>query len=175
MQFRISVTIACGHQITSSDYDVAMHKHVVVSTFFAITLTACSSSSGTTSETVIATDTTITSEDEGVVDETASTVIAPTDAIVNADGSISINVIVGTDDYDTLAGDRVVKVALGSAVTITLTDPNEDQDYHLHVYDVGAEAKKGEPGVISLVVDQAGQFDVESHTTGKMLLVLVVG
>ena len=109
------------------------------------------------------------------MDETASTVVTPTDAIVNADGSISINVIVGTDDYDTLAGDRVVKVALGSAVTITLTDPNEDQDYHLHVYDVGAQAKKGEPGVISLVVDQAGQFDVESHTTGKMLLVLVVG
>jgi hypothetical protein len=25
------------------------------------------------------------------------------------------------------------------------------------------------------VVDQAGQFDVESHTTGKLLLVLVVG
>jgi hypothetical protein len=156
-------------------YDIAMRKYIVISSLFAITLTACGSSSDTTNESIIASDTTIISEDEGAVDETASTVVAPTDAIVNADGSISINVIVGTDDYDTLAGDRVVKVALGSAVTITLTDPNEDQDYHLHVYDVGAEAKKGEPGVISLVVDQAGQFDVESHTTGKMLLVLVVG
>ena len=152
-----------------------MRKHIVISFLFVITLTACGSSSSTTNETAIAADTTIISEDEGAVDETASTVVTPTDAIVNADGSISINVIVGTDDYDTLAGDRVVKVALGSAVTITLTDPNEDQDYHLHVYDVGAQAKKGEPGVISLVVDQAGQFDVESHTTGKMLLVLVVG
>ena len=152
-----------------------MRKYIVISSLIAITLTACGSSSGTTNESIIASDTTIISEDEGAVDETASTVVAPTDAIVNADGSISINVIVGTDDYDTLAGDRVVKVALGSAITITLTDPNEDQDYHLHVYDVGAEAKKGEPGVISLVVDQAGQFDVESHTTGKTLLVLVVG
>jgi len=152
-----------------------MRKYIVISSLFAITLTACGSSSGTTNESIIASDTTIISDDEGAVDETASTVVAPSDAVVNADGSISINVIVGTDDYDTLAGDRVVKVALGSAVTITLTDPNEDQDYHLHVYDVGAEAKKGEPGVISLVVDQAGQFDVESHTTGKMLLVLVVG
>ena len=151
-----------------------MRKHIVISSLFVITLTACGSSSGTTNESIIASDTTIISEDQEVIDETASTVVAPSDAVVNADGSISINVIVGTDDYDTLAGDRVVKVALGSAVTITLTDPNEDQDYHLHVYDVGAEAKKGEPGVISLVVDQAGQFDVESHTTGKMLLVLVV-
>ena len=152
-----------------------MRKYSVISSLFAITLTACGSSSSTTNETAIAADTTIISEDEDAADETASTVVAPSDAVVNADGSISINVIVGTDDYDTLAGDRVVKVALGSAVTITLTDANEDQDYHLHVYDVGAEAKKGEPGVISLVVDQAGQFDVESHTTGKMLLVLVVG
>ena len=152
-----------------------MRKHIVLSSLFAITLTACGSSSDTTNESDIATDTTIISEYLEAIDETASTVVAPTDAIVNADGSISINVNVGTDDYDTLAGDRVVKVALGSAVTITLTDPNEDQDYHLHVYDVGAEAKKGEPGIISLVVDQAGQFDVESHTTGKMLLVLVVG
>jgi hypothetical protein len=82
---------------------------------------------------------------------------------------------VGTDDYDTLAGERIIKVALGSAVTITITDPTEDQDYHLHTYDVSVEAKKGEPGVISLVVDQAGQFDLESHMTGKTLLVLVVG
>ena len=152
-----------------------MRKHIVISSLFAITLTACGSSAGTTNETGIPTDTTIISEYQEAIDESASTVVAPTDAVVNSDGSISINVIVGTDDYDTLAGDRVVKVALGSAVTITLTDANEDQDYHLHVYDVGAEAKKGEPGVISLVVDQAGQFDVESHTTGKMLLVLVVG
>ncbi|MSY28689.1 MAG: hypothetical protein F2732_03010 [Actinobacteria bacterium] len=146
-----------------------MRKHIVISSLIAFTLTACGSSSSSTSETSMPAD------EEDSMDVTASTVAAPSDAVVNADGSISINVIVGTDDYDTLAGDRVVKVALGSAVTITLTDANEDQDYHLHVYDVGAEAKKGEPGVISLVVDQAGQFDVESHTTGKMLLVLVVG
>jgi ABC-type Fe3+-hydroxamate transport system substrate-binding protein len=152
-----------------------MHKHIVVSSLLALTLTACGSSSGTTNDTISASDTTMISMDEETMDETASTVVAPTDAVVNADGSVSINVIVGTDDYETLAGERIVKVALGAAVTITLTDANEDQDYHLHVYDVGVEAKKGEPGVISLVVDQAGQFDVESHTTGKLLLVLVVG
>ena len=152
-----------------------MRKLIVISSLITLALTACGSSSGSTNDTLSASDTTMISEDEEVMDATASTVVSPTDAVVNADGSISINVIVGTDDYDTLAGDRVVKVALGSAVTITLTDTNEDQDYHLHVYDVGAEAKKGEPGVISLVVDQAGQYDVESHTTGKTLLVLVVG
>ena len=152
-----------------------MRKHIVISSLFAITLAACGSSSSSNSDAELTSDTTITTEDESVMDAPASTVVAPTDAVVNADGSVSIEVNVGVDDYDTLAGKRVVKVALGSAVTITLTDTTEDQDYHLHIYDIGAEAKKGEPGVISLVVDQAGQFDVESHTTGKTLLVLVVG
>ena len=152
-----------------------MHKHIVISSLFAITLAACGSSSSSNSDAELTSDTTITTEDESVMDAPASTVVAPTDAVVNADGSVSIEVNVGVDDYDTLAGERVVKVALGSAVTITLTDTTEDQDYHLHIYDIGVEAKKGEPGVISLVVDQAGQFDVESHTTGKILLVLVVG
>ena len=152
-----------------------MRKHIVISSLFAITLAACGSSSSSNSDAELTSDTTITTEDESVMDAPASTVVAPTDAVVNADGSVSIEVNVGVDDYDTLAGERVVKVALGSAVTITLTDTTEDQDYHLHKYDIGAEAKKGEPGVISLVVDQAGQFDVESHTTGKTLLVLVVG
>jgi len=142
-----------------------VRKHVVISSLLAITLAACGSSSKST----------ISTEAESVKNASASTVVAPTGAVVNADGSVSIEVNVGVDDYDTLAGERVVKVALGSAVTITLTDTNQDQDYHLHIYDIGAEAKKGEPGVISLVVDQAGQFDVESHTTGKTLLVLVVG
>ena len=152
-----------------------MRKHIVISSLFAITLASCGSSSSSNSDAELTSDTTITTEDESVMDAPASTVVAPTDAVVNADGSVSIEVNVGVDDYDTLAGERVVKVALGSAVTITLTDTTEDQDYHLHIYDIGAEAKKGEPGVISLVVDQAGQFDVESHTTGKTLLVLVVG
>ena len=152
-----------------------MRKHIVISSLFAITLAACGSSSSSNSDAELTSDTTITTEDESVMDAPASTVVAPTDAVVNADGSVSIEVNVGVDDYYTLAGERVVKVALGSAVTITLTDTTEDQDYHLHIYDIGAEAKKGEPGVISLVVDQAGQFDVESHTTGKTLLVLVVG
>ena len=152
-----------------------MRKHIVITALFAITLTACGSSTTSDSNALVLSDTTMPLDEDAEIDTPATTVVAPTDAVINADGSVSIDVKVGIDDYDTLAGERVIKVALGSAVTITLTDAREDQDYHLHVYDVGAEAKKGEPGVISLIVDQAGQFDLESHTTGKTLLVLVVG
>ena len=152
-----------------------MRKHIVITALFAITLTACGSSTTSDSNALVLSDTTMPLDEDAEIDTPATTVVAPTDAVINADGSVSIDVKVGIDDYDTLAGERVIKVALGSTVTITLTDASEDQDYHLHVYDVGAEAKKGEPGVISLIVDQAGQFDLESHTTGKTLLVLVVG
>ena len=152
-----------------------MRKHIVITALFAITLTACGSSTTSDSNALVLSDTTMPLDEDAEIDTPATTVVAPTDAVINADGSVSIDVKVGMDDYDTLAGERVIKVALGSAVTITLTDASEDQDYHLHVYDVGAEAKKGEPGVISLIVDQAGQFDLESHMTGKTLLVLVVG
>ena len=152
-----------------------MRKHIVITALFAITLTACGSSTTSDSNALVLSDTTMPLDEDAEIDTPATTVVAPTDAVINADGSVSIDVKVGMDDYDPLAGERVIKVALGSAVTITLTDASEDQDYHLHVYDVGAEAKKGEPGVISLIVDQAGQFDLESHTTGKTLLVLVVG
>ena len=152
-----------------------MRKHIVITALFATTLTACGSSTTSDSNALVLSDTTMPLDEDAEIDTPATTVVAPTDAVINADGSVSIDVKVGIDDYDTLAGERVIKVALGSAVTITLTDASEDQDYHLHVYDVGAEAKKGEPGVISLIVDQAGQFDLESHTTGKTLLVLDVG
>ena len=152
-----------------------MRKHIVITALFAITLTACGSSTTSDSNALVLSDTTMPLDEDAEIDTPATTVVAPTDAVINADGSVSIDVKVGIDDYDTLAGERVIKVALGSTVTITLTDASEDQDYHLHVYDVGAEAKKGEPGVISLIVDQAGQFDLESHTTGKTLRVLVVG
>ena len=152
-----------------------MRKHIVITALFAITLTACGSSTTSDSNALVLSDTTMPLDENAEIDTPATTVVAPTAAVINADGSVSIDVKVGIDDYDTLAGERVIKVALGSAVTITLTDASDDQDYHLHVYDVGAEAKKGEPGVISLIVDQAGQFDLESHTTGKTLLVLVVG
>ena len=152
-----------------------MRKHIVITALFAITLTACGSSTTSDSNALVLSDTTMPLDEDAEIETPATTVVAPTDAVINADGSVSIDVKVGIDDYDTLAGERVIKVALGSTVTITLTDASEDQDYHLHVYDVGAEAKKGEPGVISLIVDQAGQFDLESHMTGKTLLVLVVG
>ena len=73
-----------------------------------------------------------------------------------------------------LAGTSTVSVPKGTNVTISLTDPNADQEYHLHGYDIEVTAAKGETGKIQFVADQTGQFDVESHDTEATLLVIVV-
>jgi hypothetical protein len=82
--------------------------------------------------------------------------------------------MVGTDDFDTTGGKRVVSVKKGTNLTIELTDPANDDEYHLHGYDIEVEATKGTPGKLTFTADETGQFDLESHTTEKVLLVLVV-
>jgi hypothetical protein len=132
----------------------------------------CSSDSTSTP----ATTTTVagTTPDTAAADVPATTNAPATPASLAADGTATITVTVGTDDFDTSKGTRVVSVPKGTAVTIELTDPNADEQYHLHGYDLETEAKKGETGTISFTADQTGQFDLESHVTEGTLLVLVV-
>jgi hypothetical protein len=87
---------------------------------------------------------------------------------------VTVSVTVGTDDFDTTGGKRVVSVKEGTSVTIEVTDPANDDEYHLHGYDIEVEATKGTPGRMSFTADETGTFELESHTTEKVLLVLVV-
>jgi hypothetical protein len=86
-------------------------------------------------------------------------------------GPIEISVTVGTDS----AVDRVAEVLLGSQVNITLTNPNADDEFHLHEYDLSTgDTPKGESAVISFTADKAGLFDLESHVTDEVLIVISV-
>ena len=86
-------------------------------------------------------------------------------------GPIEISVTVGTDS----AIDRIEEVPLGSQVNITLTNPNADDEFHLHEYDLTAgDTPKGEAAVISFTADKAGLFDLESHVTEEVLVVISV-
>lgn len=95
-------------------------------------------------------------------------------AQANADGSYTISVTVGTDDFQTTKGTRVVSVPKGANVTLSFTTPNADDDIHLHGYDLAVKTLKGATGTISFTADQTGQFDVESHVTNEAVLVVVV-
>ena len=109
-----------------------------------------------------------TDADEGANLSTDTTVVAA-DPSAKVAGRIEISVTVGTDS----AADRVEEVPLGSQVNITLTNPNADDEFHLHDYDLTAgETPKGEAAVISFTADKAGLFDLESHITDEVLVVI---
>jgi hypothetical protein len=101
----------------------------------------------------------------------ADTTEMPADSTAKVAAPIEISVTVGTDS----AADRVEEVPLGSQVNITLTNPNADDEFHLHDYDLTAgKTPKGEKAVISFTADKAGIFDLESHVTDEVLVVISV-
>jgi hypothetical protein len=86
-------------------------------------------------------------------------------------GPFEVSVTVGADS----AADRVEEVPLGSQVNITLTNPNADDEFHLHEYDLSTgDTPKGEAAVISFTADKAGLFDLESHVTDEVLVIISI-
>ncbi len=71
--------------------------------------------------------------------------------------------------------DQTLTVAQGSTVRLFFVNPNEDDEIHLHGYDLGgSEVSAGEEAIFEFVADETGTFEVESHVTGEVLMVLVV-
>ena len=111
-----------------------------------------------------------TDADEGA-NLSADTTVVAADPSAKVAGPTEISVTVGTDS----AADRIEEVALGSQVNITLTNPNADDEFHLHEYDLSTgDTPKGEAAVISFTADKAGLFDLESHVTEEVLVVISV-
>ena len=111
-----------------------------------------------------------TATDEGASVSADTTVVAA-DPSAKVAGPIEISVTVGTDS----ATDRVEEVPLGSQVNITLTNPNADDEFHLHEYDLSTgDTPKGESAVISFTADKAGLFDLESHVTDEVLVIISI-
>jgi hypothetical protein len=79
-------------------------------------------------------------------------------------------ITVGTDS----GPQRRQDAALGSLVTISVTNPNAADEFHLHGYDLELKAGKGEAATFSFTATQPGTFELESHATGGVLFVLRV-
>jgi hypothetical protein len=124
-------------------------KHFFIAVGLLTALTACSSSS----------------------DVSATETVAAESSGVDAASVIEISVIVGEDS----GPDRTETVALGSTVRISLLNKESEDDFHLHGYDIASgEVPAGEEAVIEFVADAAGEFELESHVTGEVLLVITV-
>ena len=126
---------------------------VVTPFALVLSLGACSSNDS-------AADTTIPS---------AATPTNPTDSKMAAPTEVSV--IVGTDS----SPDRIEEVALGANVQVTLSNPNADDEFHLHGYDLSpGETKMGEASIISFTADKTGDFEIESHVTEDVLVIIRV-
>jgi len=105
-----------------------------------------------------------TSEDTtSVEDETLEDVVA-------TDEPVQISVIIGQTSGSAVA----YQATLGSKVQFKLLNPDADDEFHLHGYDLTTTATAGQEALIEFTADQLGSFDLESHVTGDWILTLVV-
>lgn len=86
------------------------------------------------------------------------------------DGPVQIDVVVGVDS----APDRVELVKLGSDVTLNITNPAAADQFHVTVAEIDQQVKAGVTATINFIADQAGTYEVDSASTGDVLLVLEV-
>jgi ABC-type Fe3+-hydroxamate transport system substrate-binding protein len=136
-----------------------MKTRVIVVASAVLALGACSSGTDSGSTDMTATPTS---------DSMSNT---SSDSTVSVPENVTIAVTVGVDS----SPERVEQVALGSQVTLALTNPNEDDEFHLHGYDLSpGETPKGETATITFTADKIGEFEVESHHTEDVLVVINV-
>ena len=147
----------------------------------ALVLAACGSGSGSSGDaTVVATaggptgsTTAGASTTATPTTDVATTMPAgdttPTDAPVSGDAE---EIIINVDD-PTQVG-QTFPVPLGQTVVLRLLS-DTDQDYHVHGYDLEKQAAAGVEATFEFTADKAGTFEVESHTTDKVLATLQVG
>ncbi len=93
-----------------------------------------------------------------------------TDETTATDEVVEIYVIIGQTSGSAVA----YQATLGSKVQIKLLNPDADDEFHLHGYDLSANATAGQEVSIDFTADQLGSFDLESHVTGEWILTLVV-
>jgi hypothetical protein len=156
-------------------------RRLVVPTLLAIVLTAaCGSDNGSSATTTaaasggtsapgqVATSAPATSADNPAV--TGDTAAPGTGQIPGAPNEIIVHV--GVDDAATV-GSRVENVKLGDHVVLRLVS-DTDETYHVHGYDLEQKVAAGVEAQFEFTADKAGDFEVESHNTEKVYVVLHV-
>ena len=154
---------------------MSLRRVILSAGFFAvISFSGCGGgSTASTSLTVEVTGPTapIDSVIDSVTSETTQASSTTVVATTADDGIARINVTVGVDS----GPDRIEEVPLGSQVELTLVNPEEDDEFHLHGYDLGGdETPAGEEKVFAFAATEAGDFEVESHATSDVLVVIRV-
>ena len=126
--------------------------------------TAADTTAATTTPTTGATTAAPTTAGTTTMTTTAPDSTAPvTDAPASGD---AVEIIIDVDDPAQLA--KTWPIGLGQTVVLRLLS-DTDQEYHVHGYDIETQAAAGVEATIEFTADQAGDFEVESHTTDSVL------
>ena len=154
-------------------------RALLVPAAIALTLAACGSDKGSTSDSTSPSPP-VTTESAGIVasiapapSAAAATTVPPgetnpTDEAVSGDAQ---EIIVNVDDPAQLG--QTFQVALGQTVVLRLLS-DTDQEYHVHGYELEKQAAAGVEATFEFTADTAGSFEVESHTTDTVLATLQV-
>ena len=154
-------------------------RALLVPAAVALALAACGSSKGAASDSTGASPAVTTAPGSTVATSAPATSAAvattmpagdttPTDEAVSGDAQ---EIILNVDDPTQLG--QTFDVALGQTVVLRLLS-DTDQAYHVHGYDLEKQAAAGVEATFEFTADKAGSFEVESHTTNKVLATLQV-
>jgi hypothetical protein len=95
--------------------------------------------------------------------------LAPADTVAPAETVAGDGVVV--IDVDADSGAPIERtVALGDALEINVVSATE-QEFHLHGYDLELE---GTDVTFQLTANKAGEFELETHATEAVILILTV-
>lgn len=83
-------------------------------------------------------------------------------------GPVQIDVTVGMNS----GPGRVELVAVGSEITLNITNPDSADEFHVHGIDLDRSVDAGVMATFNFVVAAAGIYEVESHVTGEVLVVV---
>ena len=100
------------------------------------------------------------------------TVPDTSDIPVAPPGAVLIEIVVGEET----GPERIELVPLGSVVTLTIVNPDDHDEFHLHGYDLGdgQEFDEGETATFTFTANMAGDFELESHDTEDVIAILRV-
>lgn len=151
------------------------HRTIAAAAAAALLLISCGSDDDATDagdttaavETTGAPDTTAAVETTAAPDTTAPVDTTPETAV---DGPVQIDVVIGVDD----GPDRIEKVKLGSDVTLNITNPDAADEFHIHTIDLEKAVDAGVTATFNFVADTPGSYEVESHETEDVLVVIEV-
>ncbi len=141
---------------------------LAASALATVLFASCADGSPSVESTVSVSSPTVVDSVDTETTSVPTTEVAPP---TTTDGVVRISVTVGVDS----GADRIEEVSIGDPIELTMLNPDADDEFHVHGFDLGGdETLAGEEKTFAFTATEAGDFEVESHVTGDVLVVIRV-